>query len=154
MRQFAAIATLSLLFLVVSCSIVYHGFVRNFTSETAIIDVRFLEGTKLTKVPEKVSFANEVVKFKGGYKKLFKDSLTVSRLDSSHVRLMIPPHTSIDLSDITGAFLNAHPLEDCLVTVTVKNRVDTLLNGRYNLNRKLFSFKGGIGTALAYHDIK
>lgn len=138
-----------------SCSIPFGAYIRNMSKDPAMIDVFLLDRTSMTTAPNVIRVSNTIIEFKSGFKKKMDNSQNVKWIDLSHFRLELQPHTTVDLSDMVGTFINAYPQGDVRVTVSVNNKVDTLMNGKSDFKQEKFLVKKvGLSTALLYHDIK
>ncbi len=149
-----------LFFLVVSlslssCSIYYNAFIRNTSNGTATIDVYLLNKEDLQFLPNKVKVANKVVAFKSGYRKHVDNWQNVDWIDTNHFKLNLSPNTTVDLTDMAGKVLNGSFRQEVLVTVTVANRTDTIVNASGQSYRGMFQYKSmGFGAPIIYHDIR
>lgn len=138
-----------------SCTMIFGAYIRNMASETAVIDVFLLDKTDLKTLPNKVTTANRLVKFKSGFRKFLDSTQNVIWIDVSHFKLEMRANTTVDLSDMAGKFINSSPRGDVIVTVTLKNKVDTLINGRRDFRHEKFEYKNaGFSSPLLHYDIK
>ena len=153
-RNEQMLVLLSCLFLT-SCSIDFNAYIRNMTDALAVVDVYLLNKEHMKTLPNKVRVANRVVSFKCGYRKHIDSLQNVYWVDVNHFQLAVAPKTTVDLTDMAGRFHNGSATENIMVTVTVGNRTDTILNGNYRQDRQKFDYKSmGFGTPVLYHDIK
>ena len=137
-----------------SCSWEYYTYIINRTTQTATIDVFLKEKSEFKTLPNQVKVANEVVKFKWGFRQKFDITQNVSWIDTSHFRFFIKPGSTIDLNDMTGWFVNGHPTKHVEVTVTSNKKIDTLITGFHRINNT-FVFKAvGLTRHVLYFDIK
>jgi len=123
------------------------------TNETAIINVY----TRERGFPETLSIktANQVVKFKNGHRRFFTDTTNILWVDSTHYKVFVRPHTTIDFEDITGHFFSSSPYSDIQVFVTSKQTTDTLMNGDFREDKFHYKQNGFIPPQpLWYYDIK
>lgn len=138
-----------------SCMTYYDAYLRNSTNQHAIVDVYLLNKQHLKTLPNQVKVANQAVTFKSGYKNYFADFKNVEWITTEHFQFKIEPNTTADLTDMAGRFINSHPFEDALVTVSMNNKIDTLVNGRKDFRHDLFQYKSKIfGKRILYYDIK
>ncbi len=106
-------------------------------------------------LPNRVKVANKIIEFKSGYRNKLDRVNNVIWLDTSHFKFTIYPNTTVDLTDMTGTFMNSHPKSNVIAYITTKSKVDTVLNGKFDFPREKFSFKNvGISSPLFYYDIK
>ena len=147
------ILLLLFLFFTSSCSIIYNAFIRNTTDSMAMVDVYLLNKEDMPTLPNKVKVANLVVPFKGNYRKYMDRFQNVIWVDTNHFTLEVSPKTTVDLTDMAGRFQNGSALYNVLVTITVGNRMDTIINGRDESQQ--FDSKGmGFRAPILYYDIK
>jgi len=83
MRQLLIIGLLITSFFIYSCSTLFDAYIRNMTSENAIIDVFLLDKTQMETLPNKVKVANRIVNFKSAYKKYIDSTQNVVWLDTN-----------------------------------------------------------------------
>lgn len=124
-----------------SCSFHYFAYIRNLTSEIAIIDIYSKDKSLAKIVSPYISRANKVVTFEKGYRKQFNDSMAVQWLDSTHCIVAIPPQTTINFGNIGGYFLNGRPTNNIKVIVSTKNTKDTLMDGRAQFRMNKFKYR-------------
>jgi hypothetical protein len=138
-----------------SCMTYYDAYLRNATNQHAIVDVYLLNKSHLKTLPNQVTVADRIVNFKAGYRKYFGSLKNVEWITTGHFKFIIDPNTTADLTDMVGRFINSQPFQDALVTVSVNNKIDTLLNGRQDFRHDLFKYKSKIfGKPILYYDIK
>lgn len=138
-----------------SCSVSFGAYIRNYSNEIAIIDVYLLSKAHMKTLPNMVKVANKNLQFKSGFRNKLDSTSYVRWLDTSHFTFNIYPNTTVDLTDMVGIFLNSHPRHNVVASVTTKNKVDTILNGRFEFPRDKFGLKNvGISSPLFYYDIK
>jgi len=153
-RNEQMLVLLSCLFLS-SCSIDFNAFIRNTTDALAMVDVYLLNKEDMKTLPNKVRVANRMIEFKSGYRKHIDSSMTVHWVDINHFQLQLAPRTTVGLTDMAGKFHNGSATQDVIVTVTLGNRIDTILNGNYSQDRQKFDYKSMFfGTPILYYDIK
>jgi len=139
---------------IISCTTLFNVFVRNTTGLPATLDIYLLDKTNMKTLPNKARVADKIVHFKAGYRKYFDSYQSVIWVDTSHFKFIMRPGTTVDLSDMTGIFVNGGNRRDILVTVTVNGKADTLVQGR-NRTPDTFQFKGRIfSNSILYYDIK
>lgn len=137
-----------------SCENLYHPYIRNRSNAVAVVDVFLLNKASLKKLPNQVKVADRIVDFKSGFRQSFYNHQNVIWKDTVHFALTIPPGTTADLSDMAGRFMNAHPHEQLLVTVTANNTTDTLMNGLLDFRYKKFAYQHvGVDVRVLYYDI-
>ena len=155
MRRLLSFILVLFAFSISSCSMYFDAFIRNMTNEIAVIDVYLLNKRQMKTLPNKVSVANRIVKFRSGYKKYMDSLQNVIWIDMEHFKLELAPNSTADLTSLAGRFLNSYPREEVRVTVKVNNKVDTLSNGRRDFRYELFGYKKmPFGTPILYYDIK
>ena len=137
-----------------SCSLYFDAFVRNTASEVATIDVFLLETNQWTTLPNRVTIARRLVNFKSGYKKYFSETAYVNWIAPGHFQYKLSPGSTIDLSEIAGAFLNSHPTTDVRVIVSTRSTIDTLLNGYRDFRQDLFQYKNKAFRPILYYDVQ
>lgn len=137
-----------------SCQTFYDVFVRNMTNGPVTLDVYLLDKTDMKTLPNKARVADRIVRFKTGYKKYFERYKNVTWVDTSHFKFTVDPHTTVDLSDMTGIFRNGSSMRNVLITLTTNTRMDTLVNGR-TFPHKDFEHKARIfSNSMLYYDVK
>lgn len=140
---------------ITSCSVYFNAYVRNPTNKTAVVDVYLLQKQNMKTLPNQVKTANRIIAFKGAYRQQFDSLQTVTWVSTEHFRLKVAPHTTTDLTDMAGSFLNGSVMQDVLVTVTASGKTDTLLNGQGRPVPGAFVYKGmGFKNPVIYHDIR
>ena len=137
-----------------SCSMLFNACIRNTTNQIATIDVYILDKTNLKTLPNKIRVANRLVNLKSGYKKYLNSSEDVTWIDTEHFKLDIKPQTTVDLSDMIGAFINGSPRHEARVIVTSPGKIDTLIDGRQYPGMEKFNYIGGFFSPKLYYDIK
>ena len=138
-----------------SCSRYYNAYIRNTTKETARVDDYLLIKEEFQTIPNQIKVSNKLVPFKSGYRKYFNNLQNVNWIDTHHFKLDLSPNTAADLTDMAGKVLNGFFRQKVLMTVTVANRTDTVLNGSDQSNWGLFQSKSrGFGTPVIFYDIK
>ena len=137
-----------------SCTLIFLPFIRNVTTEDAIIDVYLSEESRLRDLPTQIKAANKVVKFRFGYGFHFNTYQNITWLDSTHCRVIMKSKTTLNLSTLTGIkFLNGSPRGHATVIVKSINKIDTLL-GSKSFWREKFKYKGKFSTPILYYDIE
>src|SRR5579872_6446414 len=82
-----------------SCITPDYAYIRNLTNSVAIINVFLANKKEMKTLPNKVRFANQVVSFKGGYRKFLYNTLNVVWQDTSNFKFEMKPQSTADLSD-------------------------------------------------------
>ncbi len=136
------------------CTMLFYAYIRNATNTAAVIDVKLLSKSSMKTLPNRVKVADKVVVFKSGFRQNFYKTYPVTWIDTTHFSFVIMPGTSIDLTDVAGKFVNAHPREDVLVTVTLNYKIDTLINGYRDFRHEKFGYKNvGVSVPVLYYDV-
>lgn len=136
------------------CTIPYLAYVINKSTLPAVIDVHLLDKSRMRTLPNSVLVADKIVTFKAGFRQSFSDRQYVHWIDTAHFTFTVLPGTTVDLTDLAGRFVNAHPRESVFVTVTAGTTIDTLINGRDDFRYKKFGYKNvGISLPVYYYDI-
>ena len=112
MKYFLILTLLIFTFSLYSCITYDNAFIRNLTNATATIDVYLLNTSSIKSLPNQVTLANKIVKFKGGYKKYFDNIQNVIWIDTNHFKLEIEPNTTLNLEHMLGSFVNSFPEYD------------------------------------------
>ena len=155
MRRLFLTALIPTCWLLSACSLEFSAFMRNLSTETAIIDVFLLDKSEWNRLPNKVKVANRIVEFKNGVRGKFDSLQIVIWVDTSHFRFEMKPQTSLDFTDMAGEFLNSHPRRDVRVVVTTSTSSDTILNGYRNFRSENFQYTNfGLKNPTLYYDVK
>lgn len=138
-----------------SCSVPFCVYVRNLTSEIAVIDVYLLGKASMETLPNKIKVANKVVAFKSGFRKDFNNKQNVIWIDTTHFKFILYPNTTVDFTDIAGRFVNGYPRGNVSVIISTETKVDTLMNGREEFKQDKFQYKHlWVSLSLLYYDIQ
>ena len=155
MRIAGLILFLSISVLLTSCSMNFNAYIRNNTDRQATVDVYLLNKENLPTLPNKIKVANQVVPFKCVYRKHIDSLQNVVWIDTNHFKLELAPNTTVDLTDMVGKVVNGSFRQEVLVTVSVGNRIDTIIKGSGQSYGRKFEYKSmGFGTPIIFHDIK
>ena len=137
-----------------SCTMPFWVYIRNKTNEIAVVHVVLLDKSSMQTLPNKVKVADKIVAFKSGFRQSFYEKQNVQWIDTSQFSFNLLPGTTIDLADMAGKFVNSHPTNRVLVTVTANNKADTLLNPAAFFRSEKFMFKNvGISVPVLYYDV-
>lgn len=136
------------------CTMPYLAYVRNNSLLPVVIEVQLLDKSSMRTLPNSVLVANEIVAFKAGFRGAFTERQYVHWIDTAHFSFTVLPGTTVDLTDMAGRFVNAHPIENVLVTVGSASGKDTLINGRHDFRKDKFTFRNvGISLPVYYYDL-
>ncbi|MBL0357918.1 MAG: hypothetical protein IPP72_14035 [Chitinophagaceae bacterium] len=138
-----------------SCSIPFETYLRNMSGATAIVDVYLLNTKWMKTLPNRVDVANSLLDFKCGYKNHIDSSQVVDWKEINHFQLAMKPNTTADLTDMAGGFTNGYPHWKVSITITVNNRIDTVMNGSADYIIKKFAYRyKRFSKPVVYYDIK
>jgi len=96
MKQFSKISSFFslaiLLALLNSCSFSIMSYIRNFSSDPLIVEIKILSQTSLKAIH--IPYTDQVLKIRKKTYKSLKDSLSVNRIDSTSISFVIPGNST------------------------------------------------------------
>ncbi|MCO5241459.1 MAG: hypothetical protein M9904_15530 [Chitinophagaceae bacterium] len=153
MKNIRIILMVLSLHLISSCSWKFDACIRNLTDAAALVDVYLLDIRNMKTLPNQIRMTNRVINLERGYKRFLDSTQNVTWVDINHFRLEINPHTTVDLSDMAGIFINGTPRNKIMVIASSAHKTDTLLNGEPGFAFRKLNYKGRFFTHILYHDI-
>ncbi|MCX6319958.1 MAG: hypothetical protein NTW29_21950 [Bacteroidetes bacterium] len=153
--RYQFIFIVSVLVLFYSCSYLCQAYLRNLTDEVVIADVHILNPEDSSIIPKRIRTANGIAVLKKDFITGFSHTSEIRRLDNLHYQVLIRPGSTINLSDITGAFMNGAPISNQRVVLISSKGTDTLMNGWGRRRNVKFHYIGGgliVPGSVIYYD--
>jgi hypothetical protein len=140
-KRLHVLITIPVLQMLAACQTPMDAFIRNTGSAVVMLQVELFSTRNMPTLPNHVKAAKRVMPIKRSTKNRLDTTLIINWKDTRNFEVSIPGYTTVDLSDISGAFWNGRPASDCRVILDNGYFKDTLVEGGGIMRHEKFGYK-------------